>query len=96
MVTKPHAEEVLARFVAGLSPSMQQDLFNALQAYHEQWYKEFVAAPQAILQTAQGKVQAMEKITETVMRAREIVTTIERRTLMNQPAVINNGMNLNV
>jgi hypothetical protein len=85
------AEEVLARFVAGLSPSMQQDLFNALQAYHEQYYRELVNAPQAIIQVSQGKVQAMEKVTDVVMRAREIVATVERR--MNpppkQPHIIN-------
>lgn len=73
------AEEVLARFVAGLSPSMQQDLFNALQSYHEQYYNELLGATGDHLPRAQGKVQALNKIADVVVKAREIVATIERR-----------------
>lgn len=88
MVTKVQAEEVLARFVAGLSPSMQQDMFNALQSYHEQYYNELVGATGDGLPRAQGKVQALNKITDTVMKARDIVAAIERRLQPLKPLTI--------
>jgi len=94
-LAKLHAEEVLARLVASFSPSMQQDLFNALQVYHEQYYNELIAGTGDGLPRAQGKVQALNKLTDTVIKAREIVATIERRSQPPKPLAVDEKAFLN-
>jgi hypothetical protein len=88
MVEVIKAEERLARFCAGLSPQMQQELLMALQGYHEQFYNELVAADANIILRVQGKVQAMETINKTIQHARTIVSTIDGRRFANKPPTI--------
>jgi len=89
MAEQVKAEERLARFVAGLSPHMQVELWNALQGYHEQFYNELVAASGEQLPRSQGKVQAIEVINTTIRHCRDIVERVDRRRMASSPP--NNG-----
>lgn len=88
MAEQIKAEERLARFIAGLSPSMQQDLLMALQGYHEEFYNELVKAPADVVLRAQGKVQAVELLNKTIGNARTIVATIDNRRNLTKPKPI--------
>lgn len=88
MAEQIKAEERLARFIAGLSPHMQQELLMALQGYHEQFYNELVAAPTDNIVRAQGKVQAIEVLNKTIMNARTIVTAIDNRRNLSKPPTL--------
>ena len=92
MAEQIKAEEELARACAGLSTPDLQRLVNALQAYHEEWYKELTNAGQDTVMRAQGKVQAVSKIASIVMDSRAIVQRIDQRRFANQPAQHVNGM----
>lgn len=85
MAEQIKAEERLARFIAGLSPNMAQELLVALGGYHEQFYSELVAANTENVIRAQGKVQAIEQLNKTIANARVIVSMIDKRRDLNQP-----------
>jgi len=80
------AEEVLARACANMPTSNLQALVNGLQAYHEQWYKEFVQASTDVLPRMQGKIQAIEQIVKVVLESRQTVAKIDARRVANTPA----------
>lgn len=88
MAERIKAEERLARFVAGLSPHMQQEMLAALGGYHEQFYEELVQASTEQIVRTQGKVQAIELLNKTIANARNIVMTIDNRREANKPKPI--------
>lgn len=87
------AEEALARACASLSTPDLQRLVNALQEYHEEWYKELTNAGQDTVMRAQGKVIAVAKIANIAMECRSIIAKADRlRDLSKPPTTHVNGM----
>ena len=92
MAEQIKAEEELARACAGFSTPDLQRLVNALQAYHEESYKELTNAGQDTVMRAQGKVQAIAKIANVAMESRGIVQKIDALRASRQPVQHVNGM----